>query len=1155
MNGRVTTRIDYLAVPPQVASKVAKCWVPAEIDLATKIQDDHRPVMARCSGLLDRFEQSMPSGADLLSCPRRAQPKLKFDKYSLACPARRARFEMLLQQSRPLQAYSADLPVDRQRDLLDERADGLAARTLSAALDSFTVAKAAPRKEWLSDLTWSLVQTSNSLRSQARRWRRSCAHRFLTVAWVAWQELMTTSTRTTWQNARVIFPRIVVQECRREAARMQLAISAFEALIMRGYVAKRAAIRRDKVIAIEKAAREAQHASDCGDAKRHYAIVRKLSGTRAAPLATVTAPDGTSLTSTESITARWREHFQAVLKADLAKGRCGPMSMPAHTSNPIPSPESWEQQLAAQRGTNTKVSCPTSRQVHQTMLELKESAVGPDMIPASVIKAGSHTLADEMQALISDTLRLRYVPLRWRGGDLVTAHKKGPASDPNNHRGLLVADHLSKVLTASLAEPLAEEYHKQVGKHQFGAASRRSTAMAALSLRTFLSATAAAGLCTLTLFLDLTKAFDFAVRELVLGWLGPLAADTATQEHKVQHLVRLGIPQAAAHDVAREITLTGGLLNAAGVPRDLKSAIASLHSGAWFQLRGDKDYYLHSVSGGRQGCRLGAVLFYLCYSIALRRIRKRLSDLGVLLHIVQNDPGKPWWASNGAELHTDCAEGATVAPEATYIDDHVAMLVARSPQRLFELGKAALQVIREELGRLGFVINWKPGKTEAFVSLRGHGAAEAIRQLAAADWTMPAGCDTGAPQLRIVKEYKYLGSWVADDGGVATDPSHRSASMLSAYAPLSFKVFGSHVLPVASRMNLFRSLCLSRLVYGVEVWLRISATAYATLNAAYHRGLRRIAGACMYGGSEKVSNEAVRVKLGAPSLQCIIMKRRLLLFLTLARSDLHHIHCLLSCCVAGGAPSPWVQQVVADLRFVAAYHNGKLAELGDPVDNASAWLLFMLKFPGAYSALIKNIHVTTMPLDRRKDIVKLCSPGPLHLACSECSASFYTEKALLAHRRVKHEKHAKTAKYVGRCTLCPVCCTKFASRTRLVAHLAEQRARGQRGTTCGHVIRAGLVRLPSAEDFEHACESDRAKRAHARKRGKTQPLAEWPAKRLKTGGSLANAAEVARKKAIKNGLGDQLPTNILVWSELRPVKRLRTKVAPDDLLAAGQLTR
>ena len=94
---------------------------------------------------------------------------------------------------------------------------------------------------------------------------------------------------------------------------------------------------------------------------------------------------------------------------------------------------------------------------------LKDSAVGPDGIQSGVLRAGGPDLVACIHSLLDDAARLCHVPLRWRGGEIVALHKKGPTSDVNNYRGLLIADQFSKVMTATIAAPLQAHYLRQVG--------------------------------------------------------------------------------------------------------------------------------------------------------------------------------------------------------------------------------------------------------------------------------------------------------------------------------------------------------------------------------------------------------------------------------------------------------------------------------------------------------------------------------------------------------------------------------------------------------------------------------------------------------------------------------------------------------------------
>ena len=82
--------------------------------------------------------------------------------------------------------------------------------------------------------------------------------------------------------------------------------------------------------------------------------------------------------------------------------------------------------------------------------------------------------------------------------------------------------------------------------------------------------------------------------------------------------------------------------------------------------------------------------------------------------------------------------------------------------------------------------------------------------------------------------------------------------------------------------------------------------------------------------SDNVSNEDMRRHIGAPSLQCLVLRKRLRLTLAIVISDMPHLSALLSCHAPGGKPLPWVRLVQQDLATMAEFHKEKLRELGDP---------------------------------------------------------------------------------------------------------------------------------------------------------------------------------------------------------------------------------
>ena len=100
--------------------------------------------------------------------------------------------------------------------------------------------------------------------------------------------------------------------------------------------------------------------------------------------------------------------------------------------------------------------------------------------------------------------------------------------------------------------------------------------------------------------------------------------------------------------------------------------------------------------------------------------------------------------------------------------------------------------------------------------------------------------------------------------------------------------------------------------------------------------------------------------------------------------------------------------------------------------------------------------------------------------------------------------------------------------------------------TCNHVLNAKLVAPVSEADLAVAHENDRQLRAQTRKRGRTTPLATSRAKRPRVGTTLAEQQLLYR--LLSDAEQYALPSNALQLQELRPLKRLKLKTSPDQVL-------
>ena len=145
-------------------------------------------------------------------------------------------------------------------------------------------------------------------------------------------------------------------------------------------------------------------------------------------------------------------------------------------------------------------------------------AVGPDGIPAELLKAGGSPLLRRLHTVIRAAVRDVDIPHPWKGGRLATAWKsKGAADLCDNHRGLLMSDHCSKVMTALLKDQIDEAYSRALANSQSGCVKHRSTPFVSHTVRLFLDFCRTTRRSAFVLFLDLSKAFDYVIREFVMG--------------------------------------------------------------------------------------------------------------------------------------------------------------------------------------------------------------------------------------------------------------------------------------------------------------------------------------------------------------------------------------------------------------------------------------------------------------------------------------------------------------------------------------------------------------------------------------------------------------------------------------------------------------
>ena len=225
-----------------------------------------------------------------------------------------------------------------------------------------------------------------------------------------------------------------------------------------------------------------------------------------------------------------------------------------------------------------------------------------------------------------------------------------------------------------------------------------------------------------------------------------------------------------------------------------------------------------------------------------------------------------------------------------------------------------------------------------------------------------------------------------------------------------------------------------------------------------------------------------------------------------------------------------MELALRDMYEVQKFLSPKLDALGDPWTCSHRWLDFFRNWPNQWAQLLKKFSPVTTAADgaagralSQKRGGEVCIADSFR--CPTCAAAFGTGKALAQHRRIRHGERMQARRFVGADCSCPVCGIKFASRTRVLAHLAEKRSRGKHGgVPCGSAITSGRwAPLPPAL-IDVLDSADRTERAAAWKRGWTQPHAEVHASRAR-GGRVVAPDHLPNKKYCH-----KTPVCEVVWS-------------------------
>ena len=231
---------------------------------------------------------------------------------------------------------------------------------------------------------------------------------------------------------------------------------------------------------------------------------------------------------------------------------------------------------------------------------------------------------------------------------------KATLQTATSHRGLLIADHASKVFTSLLQPPIAQACDQRLPAEQCGCMRGRGTARVMHTSRLFARRAAAHKRPCALIFADLVKAFDRVLRAVVMGD-SSINNDPANGDQVRERWSESRVPDAIAY-----VRKTGGVLSEAALHPGVLHLSRDLHDGTWFRL--DGGYLIEKSLGCRQGCKFGPIIFNLMYCRALDDLRYALKNESLLSVFAYYPEAAP-------RCHTACKSDGTQLEESSILRD------------------------------------------------------------------------------------------------------------------------------------------------------------------------------------------------------------------------------------------------------------------------------------------------------------------------------------------------------------------------------------------------------------------------------------------------------------------------------------------------------
>ena len=224
---------------------------------------------------------------------------------------------------------------------------------------------------------------------------------------------------------------------------------------------------------------------------------------------------------------------------------------------------------------------PTTTEIKQIIVSLKNRSPGWDEIPAFLLKTCSNYYVKPLTYIINKTIEEGIFPNELKLARVVPIFKTGDPSSISNYRPISVLSFFPKIFERYMYNHVVEfmNINNIIYKYQFGFRQRHSTQQAIITLVNKITSSIDSGDLMIGVFLDLKKAFDtvthsilirkmhaYGIRGNILKWFESYLADRSQYvaydgSNSDTSFLECGVPQGSILGPLLFIIFTNDIFN------------------------------------------------------------------------------------------------------------------------------------------------------------------------------------------------------------------------------------------------------------------------------------------------------------------------------------------------------------------------------------------------------------------------------------------------------------------------------------------------------------------------------------------------------------------------------------------------------------------